>query len=225
MVANAHSLLNIQRFAAPLRQQVVDELRRAIVTNSYPPGSRLVERVLCEELQVSRTVVREALRQLEAEQLIEMVPNVGSIVRSPTAEETRSLYEVRAALESLAASDCAKRASDETIAELKKALSEVPARGTTDIEHRLAAQDKFTAIMVEGSENVVVGDMLSSIHSRVSRLRTLTQQSGGPDRLVPGLTSIYNAIASRDAGAAETVTRDYVQQAALVALAVLAGES
>ncbi|WP_460942928.1 GntR family transcriptional regulator [Okibacterium endophyticum] len=212
---------NIRRLAAPLRQQVVDEIRRAIVEGAYPPGSRLIERVLCEQMQVSRTVIREALRQLEAERLIEMVPNIGSVVRTPTTAEVRSLYEVRAALESLAASDCALRADDATIARLRAALDAVPPAGAP-VRERLLAQDAFTEILVEGSENVVVGDMLSSIHSRVSRIRALTLGAGGRERLKPGLTRIYEAVAARDPGEAERVTLEYVAEAAEVALGVVA---
>lgn len=213
----------VPQHAAPLRKQVIDEIRRAIVSNEYPPGSRLVERVLCEQMRVSRTVVREALRQLEAEYLIDMIPNVGSVVRLPTPTEVRSLYDVRASLESLAASQCASRSTPDIIARLKQRLDDIPGIGE-DIQKRISAQDAFIDLIVEGSGNVVIGEMLSSIHWRLSRLRTLTLAAGGPDRLIPGLTRIFSAVRDGDVLRAERETRDYVAMAESLALDVLAKE-
>ena len=208
----------ISRTAAPLRKQVVDAIRHRIVTNVYAPGTRLVERVVCEELGVSRTVVREAFRQLEAERLIEVLATFGPVVRTLSASETKSLYEVRAALESLAAHDCAERASDDLIGRLHEALLDVPAPGVSDIEQRLDAQDRFIALIVEGADNMVLGDLLTQIHSRVNLLRARTLQHGGAERQLPGLTLIYNAIAQRDPAGAEAATRAYVLRASEIAL-------
>ena len=93
----------IQRFAAPLRLQVLDGLRRAIIDGRLAPGARLTERELTEMMGVSRTVIREALRQLETEGLIANVPNKGPVVRALSLAEARDLYMIRAVLEGLGA--------------------------------------------------------------------------------------------------------------------------
>ena len=209
----------IRRTAAPLRNQVVDELRRGIVTGVYAPGSRLVERPLCEQLGVSRTVIRESLRQLESEQLVAVIPNYGPVVRSVTLAEARNLYEVRGALESLAARACAERASDHTIAELKKALEQIPSAGAINLQERLEAQDRFIAIMVESADNPVLTQMLAQIRSRVNLLRARTLLTGGAHRQAPGLTRIFHAIEVGDPEAAEVASRDYVRVASQDALA------
>ena len=67
----------VERVAAPLRHQVIESIRNAIVTGYFKPGERLLERRLCEMIGVSRTLVREALRQLESEGLIEVVAHRG----------------------------------------------------------------------------------------------------------------------------------------------------
>ena len=95
--------LEVQRHAAPLRQQVVEALRLAIIDGRLAPGARLIERELTEMLRVSRTVIREALRQLESEGLIAIVPNKGPVVRALTLAEAKDLYQIRAVLEGLAA--------------------------------------------------------------------------------------------------------------------------
>jgi DNA-binding GntR family transcriptional regulator len=101
----------VRREAAPLRSQVVDLLRRAIVGAEFAPGERLTERVLCERFAVSRTVVREALRQLESEGLVTTVPQRGPVVAVLSAADAASLYEVRALLEALAGRAFAERAT------------------------------------------------------------------------------------------------------------------
>jgi DNA-binding GntR family transcriptional regulator len=215
-------IFTIQRFAAPLRQRVVEEIRLAIVSGRFASGSRLVERLLCEQMQVSRTVVREALRQLESEKLIEMVPNVGSIVRSLTLREARSLYEVRASLESLAARDCAERASDDVIEQLAGVLESITAADPAGLDEMLALKDAFTSVIVSGSANEVAGVMLTSIHARVSRLRAITL--GSPGRMtttIAELSKIYEAIARHDGEAAGEASRAHIENAAAIALGFL----
>src|SRR5271167_1412107 len=97
------SLAAIPKSAAPLRKQVLDELRQSIISGRLSPGERLVERELISMMGVSRTVIREALRQLESEGLVAIIPNKGPIVRTLTWEEAQDLYAIRAVLEGLAA--------------------------------------------------------------------------------------------------------------------------
>ncbi|MBE2212838.1 MAG: GntR family transcriptional regulator, partial [Opitutaceae bacterium] len=86
-----------------LREQVAERLRMAIATGKFPAGARLIERELCEMMGVSRTSLREALRELQADGLITLQPNKGLSVSTVTEETARSIYEVRAMLEGLAA--------------------------------------------------------------------------------------------------------------------------
>jgi len=77
----------IERSAAPLRRQVLDELRQSIIAGRLAPGSRLIERELIAMMGVSRTVIREALRQMESEGLVANIPNTGPVVRELTGAE------------------------------------------------------------------------------------------------------------------------------------------
>ncbi len=210
----------VVRFAAPLRQQVVDQLRARILDGRYAPGARLIERVLCEEMQVSRTVVREALRQLESEHLIELVPNIGPIVRMLTRDEVRSLYEVRAVLESLAGEACAAKTDPATVQQLDDALVLIERLDAEDIDGLLRAKDVFIQVLVAGSRNAVIGDMLGSIHARVSQLRAMTLRSPGRLRgTIAELHIIRDAVARGDAQGAAEACRRHVESAAVIALA------
>lgn len=96
----------------PLRDVALDAIRQRILSGDHPPGSRLVEDRLASELGVSRNPVREALRVLEAEGYVEMIPRRGAIVAAMSPEEASEIFEVRMALEALAARLAARNAVD-----------------------------------------------------------------------------------------------------------------
>ena len=110
------------RVAAPLREQVIAALRQAILDFDLKPGQRLVERELIEQLAVSRTTIREAIRELSAEGLVTVVPQKGAIVAAPSLEDAVDLYEVRASLESLVVQRFVERASDDQVERLPAAV-------------------------------------------------------------------------------------------------------
>src|ERR1700710_1658654 len=129
------------RIAAPLREQVIAALRQAILDFQLKPGQRLVERELIEQLGVSRTTVREALRELTSEGLVTVVPQRGAIVSAPSLEEAIDLYEVRAALESLVVQHFVERASDDEVQQLVATVDnlEIVTNTPENIREALAA--------------------------------------------------------------------------------------
>ena len=132
----------VGRVAAPLREQVTDSIRQAILDFSLQPGQRLVERELMERLEVSRTTIREAIRELSAEGLVTVVPQKGAIVTAPSLEDAVDLYEVRASLESLVVQRFVERASDDQVARLTGAVDylESVTTATTAIREVLRAK-------------------------------------------------------------------------------------
>lgn len=211
----------IRRTAAPLRTEVVNALRRAIVAQEFAPGERLVETVMCEKYSVSRTVVREALRQLESEGLVTMVPNRGPEVATLSIHEAESLYEVRRALESLAGSLFAERASDAHCTELVSKLGEVKAAvASGDPEQRLAAKDSYYDVLFDGAGNAEIARMLRSVNARTQMLRTLSLAAPGRDaRTVAEITRITAAAAvNRDPDEARAACEEHVRNAAEAAL-------
>jgi len=162
----------IARTAAPLRQQVVRVLREDIVNGRLNPGQRLTETVLCENYGVSRTVVREALRQLESERLITVLPNLGPIVTILTDSEIRAIYAVRAALEGLAGKLFAETASAQDCAALLKLKDRLDAEyRKCDIESREAIKAEFYTLLLKGAGNEVLTEQLRSIHARIAMFR------------------------------------------------------
>jgi DNA-binding GntR family transcriptional regulator len=186
------------RSAAPLRMQVVQLLRDAIVTGEFEPGQRLVEAPLCERFGVSRTVIREAIRQLESEGLVTSVANHGPVVTQLGLDDIEALYEVRAALEGLAGARFATRAAPGQTRQLRQALAQVKhAFEGQEPRQRLRAKDSFYDVLLEGAGNAVIESTLRGIHARVQLLRGLSMQA--PNRAVESVAELAEIVAAAEA--------------------------
>ncbi|MEP9367294.1 GntR family transcriptional regulator [Xanthobacter sp. VNH20] len=215
--------LHITRQAATLRLMVEEKLRAAIAKGLFKPGQRLVERELCELIGVGRTSIREALRQLEAEGLVQTIPHRGPIVSSISAQEARQLYEIRALLEGYAGRQFAERNDPQAVKELDKTVKAlVKAAKSNEQLALIEAKTQFYKVLMGGADNVFVTQMLTSLHNRITLLRfTSMTQPGRLTRSIVEIRDIYEAIASGDGDAAEKACRLHIQEAAKVALAVL----
>lgn len=219
--------LAVPKVAAPLRQQVESVLRRAIIDGRLPPLRRLTERELMEMTGVSRTLVREALRQLESEGLIAVIPNKGAIVRELTAAEARDLYAIRALLEGLAARLFVERASDVARSSLMAAgEAVVAAYRDRDFPRALEAKNRFYDLLFDGTDSETLSSMLAQLHARIWRWRAMgiAHPNRSPQRAreaARGLKAICDAIRKRDAEAAERLTRDAVNRGATEVLRLL----
>jgi DNA-binding GntR family transcriptional regulator len=215
--------LQISAAAAPLRREIEMRLRAAIVDGRFRPGDRLIEREMCNLLGVSRASLREALRQLEAEELVTIIPHRGPVVSAVTVEEAEQLYDVRAMLEGLAARRFAEMASDEDIAVLRQALKEfadvVRSKSSRSL---LSAKSRFYEVLLERCGNRVAGRILTQLNNRVGLLRsTSMSQKGRIKHTLAEITLIVEAIERRDPERAWQATVDHVTRAAEVAINVL----
>lgn len=211
---------SIERVAAPLRRQVLQRLRDAIIAGELAPGVRLVERDLCDRLAVSRTVVREVLRQLESEGLVAIVPNRGPVVRALSLEEARELYAIRAVLEGLAARRFAEHATGDEIERVRAAVAEVAeAYGAADPARVVTAKERFYDLLHAGARAEVLAGMIASLHARIARWRMLglTHPDRSPGRSgqsVAALAALVAAITRRDPREAERLARAEADDAA-----------
>lgn len=197
-----------------LRDKVVGTLRQAILDGVLEPGRRLTERELTELTGVSRTSVREALRHLQAERLVEASPSRGLRVAVPTEEEVRNIYEVRAELEPLVVKLFTQRASQKEV----DALVEVR-RQKTDVWDGL---QRFDELLLAGSLNPVLTEILSGLYTRIHVLRRLSFSTPGRRAVSKGeFDEIVSAIERRSPEEAAEAARRHVyaaQEAALRAL-------
>lgn len=218
--------MRVSPVSAPVREQLLTNLRAGIFDRTFTPGQRLIERELCELTGVSRTSIREALRQLEAEGLVTIIPNRGPVVARIDASEAAELYEVRAVLEALAVQLFTERATDQEIDELSATVDQIEAASGGGPLELLRAKDEFYAVLLAGAHNSVVVRQLDSLRARVTHLRaTSLHRTGRSAETVAELRSILDAIHRRDPAAAWLATVHHIKQAAVVALEVLAEES
>jgi DNA-binding GntR family transcriptional regulator len=219
--------LQISRQSATLRGLVEDKLRQAISSGLFKPGQRLIERELCENLGVGRTSIREALRQLEAEGLITVVPHRGPVVSSMSIEEAEQLYALRALLEAYAGKQCAVLATPEFKTKLDNAVEEfVRVAESPDRNGLVVAKEAFYDLLLKGSGNIFVSQALTSLHNRINMLRyTSMNQPGRLANSIREIREIAAAIRSADADRAELACRTHIEKAAEVALASLRRDS
>ena len=209
--------------SASLRRQAEDALRKELLSGRFSPGERLKERELMELLSVSRTLVREALRQIEAEGLIEIVPHRGPVVAVLSYEEAEEIYEVRGVLEAQACTGFALRASSAHLAQLESAFENLAAAARRgDVPATIAWSDTYYDIIVAGCGNRVLGHMLKQLHNRIVLLRrtSLSEIDRLPEMLYE-LTRITEALKERDEVAAGKAALHHVRQASRAALRVL----
>jgi DNA-binding GntR family transcriptional regulator len=212
----------IGRVAAPLREQVIDAMRNAIFNFQLRPGQRLIERELIDRFGVSRTTIREALRDLASEGLVTVVPQKGAIVSAPSAEEAADIYDVRAHLESLAVQRFVSRASDEQVALLRATvdkLAEECRRDRPDTLVLLRAKDAFYDTLIEGAGSEVLKQLLGGLQARVRLLRaTSLGASGRPTSTAKELGAVMDAIERRDGESAAQLCVQHVRNASITAL-------
>jgi len=160
------TFLRIEAAATPVRSQVVEKLRRAIIEQRFTSGARLRERELCELTGVSRTSIREALCHLEAEKIIELIPNRGPIVARITRDGAREVYEVRGALEGLAGRLFATRATDAQIDDLRAVADEmVDAVASDELGLLVSLKDRFYDALFAGAGNSEVERMIGTLRA------------------------------------------------------------
>jgi DNA-binding GntR family transcriptional regulator len=218
--------MQVYAVAAPVRQKVFETLRGAITSGRFRPGQRLIEKELCDLMGVSRPPVREALRHLESEGLVETIPNRGPIVTRVRYEHAVSIYQVRASLEALAAELFATNATDDDLRRLQQALDElIAAMLGKNLEKVIEKKDQFYSALFAGSGNVMIGMILRTMNARVTFLRRISLSS--PDRgaqTIRELQAALVALARRDGTTASEAMRTHVVEASKVALASLSAQ-
>mgnify|MGYP000939943508 FL=1 len=199
----------------PLRELVLEAIREAIITGTLKPRERLMEIQLAEELGVSRTPIREALRKLELEGFIVMVPRKGAYVADLTFKDIADVFEIRAALEGLAAGLAAERITDDELKNMERLLVEkAEAIAEKDIEKLVAADTKFHDALYRASRNQRLSNIISNLREQIQRFRTTSlSYPGRSRRSLEEHRSIVEAIQSRDVQSARQAAQEHIENA------------
>ncbi len=204
----------------PLRVQVYSALREAIVGGRLRPGERIVEDRVCADLGVSRSPLREALRRLEGEGLVTILPRRGAVVTELTARDGEDLFAVREALEGLAASLATRYITAEELAELEDVcLAMDKCIAARDMAAVAELNTQFHELIGAASRNRWTREFLSGIKAQIRRVYRSSLEV--PSRALESLAEhrmILDALKMRDAALAERAARQHVHRARDVAV-------
>jgi DNA-binding GntR family transcriptional regulator len=198
-----------------VQQQAVEKLRSAIIAGIFKPGDRLVEVDLCEMLGVSRPSVREALRSLEAERLVSIIPNRGPQVPILTLEHAGEIYQVRALLEGEAAALCARKATPADVKTMTAALAAfAKAVRADDAAGRIAATADFYREITRVCGNRIIEETLQSLIARINFLRARSMSLPGRGKQSHAeMKAILEAVEKADPEAARAAAVRHVEEA------------
>ncbi|MBE3588443.1 MAG: GntR family transcriptional regulator [Thermoanaerobacteraceae bacterium] len=198
----------------PLREMVFESLREAIIQGRLKPGERLMEVQLAEEMGVSRTPVREAIRKLELEGFVVMVPRKGAYVAGISVKDIVDVFEVRAAMEGLAAGLAAERITEEELDELERALLKTTEVSGKSIDALVESDTEFHEIIYRASRNERLVQIISNLSDQIQRFRTTSLSQPGRTRLaLEEHKHIVEAISDRNVELAQTLAREHIENA------------
>lgn len=196
-----------------LRERIATQLRGAIVSGDLPAKTRLVEPELARRLGVSRTPLREAIRQLEAEGFLSTIPRMGTFVAEVTARDLEDVYAIRAVLEGLAARQAAEQTDETSAAALRSLLAELALK-TADYRKYHEAAGRFHDAILTASGNQPLQAMYHTLTHQVARLRTLSLAvARRPEVSLREHRRIASAILRGRGPEAERVMRSHVEGA------------
>ena len=198
----------------PLREVVCDALRDAIVKGTLKPGERLMEIKLAEELGVSRTPVREAVRKLELEGYVIMIQRRGTYVANMSIRDINEIFEIRTALESLSNGLAAERITEEELEQLQRLLVTIGGYiKSGDMEKIVETDIEFHELLYKAARNNRLVGIISNLREQLTRFRTISMSF--PGRIETTLEehrAIVEAIAQGDVKAAKRAAERHMDQ-------------
>lgn len=206
-------MVSIEKYS--LGQQVFHRLREAILNGEYPEGMLLQEIKISEEFGVSRTPVREAIKQLELEGLVSIMPNKGAKVQSISAEDIKDIYDIRCLIEGLAARWAAEKITDEQLDKMQESI---------DLEEFYLTKDNMTAtangdsnfhkILYDACDSKYLQHILTDFHryAQMERIKSLSTKGRAP-KSIEEHKAILEALKAHNAEKAEKAATQHVKNA------------
>lgn len=197
----------------PLRDVVFNTLRKAILKGELKPGERLMEIALAQRLGVSRTPVREAMRKLELEGLVVMIPRRGAQVANITEKDLNDVLEVRIALENLSIQKACSCMTEEELEKLKEAALKFESMTENGNLVRLAEADvEFHEVIYQSSDNRRLNQVLNNLREQIYRYRVeYLKDEATRKTLVKEHEEIYEAIRARDVKKAQEIAYRHIE--------------
>ena len=208
----------------PLRELVCEHIRQAIVDGTFSPGERLMEIQLAEDMGVSRTPVREAIRKLELEGFVVMIPRRGTYVANISIKDINDVYEIRTSLDVLAAGLAAERIEPEELQEMQRLLVEIgKAIEAGKLQDIIALDTEFHDVLYKASRNERLRNIISNLREQITGIRGISMKY--PGRLLDTMEEhrvLVECIAARDSEKAQAAARIHLENAEHTMLQYLA---
>lgn len=199
----------------PLREVVCETLRTAIIEGILKPGERLMEIQVSEELGVSRTPVREAIRKLELEGFVVMIPRRGTYVSDLSIKDINEVFEVRTALDVLAAGLAAERITYEELEQMERLLVEL---GTyieqNDMQKIVEADSEFHDLLYSASRNMRLVGIINNLREQLTRFRAQSMSYPGRLKIMLGEhTRLVESLGQRNVALAKRLAGEHMANA------------
>lgn len=206
--------MRVEYKTVSLADQVFERLEAEILSGKYQRGEVVTELQLCAELGVSRTPVREALRRLSQEHLIEESPR-GTVVLGVVRKDFEDMCAIRLRIEGLAVRGFIDNLSEDSLRQLREAVEfQEFYLNKRDPDHIKAMDSRFHELIYQNCGSAILCDTLSPLHKKVQKFRRLSiEQAGRAETSVKEHRAIYEAIAAKDADLAERLMNEHVGNA------------
>lgn len=199
----------------PLREVVFESLREAIIQGILKPGERLMEIQLAEEMGVSRTPVREAIRKLELEGFVVMVPRKGAYVARISLKDIADVFEIRASLEALAAGLAAERITAEELEELERCVVQTSEMAEKEsLDNVVQIDTNFHDLIYKASRNQRLTQIISLLREQIQRFRSISlAHPGRSHEALEEHKHLVEAIADRNVELAQRLALQHIENA------------
>ena len=210
----------------PLRELVCEHIREAIINGVFAPGERLMEIQMADEMGVSRTPVREAIRKLEMEGFVVMIPRRGTYVSNMSIKDINDVYEIRTSLDILAAGLAAERINDDELEELQRLLVQVGrAIDSGDMEKVLEADIAFHDVLYKASRNERLRNIINNLREQITVIRGVSMSyPGGLKDTQEEHRLLVESIAARDVEKSQEAARIHLENAEKTLMEAMAGQ-
>lgn len=199
----------------PLRELVCENIRQAIIDGTFSPGERLMEIQLADEMGVSRTPVREAIRKLELEGFVVMIPRRGTYVADISIKDITEIYEIRTCLDVLAAGLAAERITDEELETLNGYLLEIGQHvASMDMDKIVELDTAFHDVLYTASRNERLRSIINNLREQMTGIRGRSMST--PGRLIETMDEhrlLVESIAAHDVEQAKYAARTHIENA------------
>jgi len=196
----------------PLREVIFNSLREAIIIGELRPGERLMEVQLAEKMGVSRTPVREAIRKLELEGLVDMIPRKGAHVAELSVKDIMDVLEVRASLDGLATALAAERITDDELKELKFINGQFSSYiEKENLNGSIKKDAEFHDIIYRASRNDKLQVILNNLREQVQRFRVIyLKDYSSSKNLIKEHNDIFDAVSARTIESARSFAKTHI---------------